>query len=439
VWARNRSDEPPKVPWLNGMARRARFDRGVRQLPDELSQSVGMLNSAKNAALNEYARSRRPTWTDLGAEFQNARGSLGAALEAGRKDLNRNFRALDGQPGYTYQSTPLKGFVEKFFPFTKGVRVVPKSLSAALMGFSQTTGLNARTVLEGTERWARQRGLTPFADELRGSIRKLDAGQLQDLEKQFVTLAEAGNFLLDFGTDPLNAAGVGALKLRGKLGRTVSNSNAPAATAGARRVDAVSSAKAPGAGNDEMRHLFAEGKPGERADLSGHRYGTFNRAGFYEPSVVGSDHLVAKTGVTNEYGDVMYSTRGTPDEVEMVKDHELLHSYLSPKFIVLQDQRARLAKLGYKHSQFLRYLEEAMAQGYAEMRSRGLRGLPDAFTFPIRHRGSDGSTYRLEFRRILKEGGVYVGGVIIAAAGARYLVKMQRLRPQENDAQGGRR
>jgi hypothetical protein len=63
--------------------------------------------------------------------------------------------------------------------------------------------------------------------------------------------------------------------------------------------------------------------------------------------------------------------------------HEQVHSALSPKLMLFREMRADFGIKGYKESQFLRYLEEAMAEGYAQLRVNGIKGLPAAIRFPV--------------------------------------------------------
>lgn len=61
----------------------------------------------------------------------------------------------------------------------------------------------------------------------------------------------------------------------------------------------------------------------------------------------------------------------------------------------------------YKHSELVRYLEEALAESYAQLKVNGISGLPTGIQFPIAN-----GYVRLE--RVLKEaaiGTVAVGGV----------------------------
>jgi hypothetical protein len=103
----------------------------------------------------------------------------------------------------------------------------------------------------------------------------------------------------------------------------------------------------------------------------------------YRPTVRGSPSLPAGHGRTDKFGDVVYSTSGSATDVELVKYHELVHSFLSPRLDVLRTFRANLRMSAYQNSHLLRYIEEALAETYAQLRVNGLRGLPDGLIFPV--------------------------------------------------------
>jgi hypothetical protein len=64
--------------------------------------------------------------------------------------------------------------------------------------------------------------------------------------------------------------------------------------------------------------------------------------------------------------------------------HELVHRWLTPKFLpVLRKFRISVAKGAYENSAFMKYLEEALAQSYAELRTVGPKGLKAGFSFPV--------------------------------------------------------
>lgn len=128
---------------------------------------------------------------------------------------------------------------------------------------------------------------------------------------------------------------------------------------------------------------------------------------FAELSIEGDATMKAGTGETDPYGNITYSTAGTPEEQALVLNHERVHQFFSPKFKVLRDFRANLGMTAYQKSTFIRYLEEALAESYAQLKVNGLKGLPEGIKFPVKE------DY-VELKQVITEGvlgTVTVGGV----------------------------
>jgi hypothetical protein len=77
-----------------------------------------------------------------------------------------------------------------------------------------------------------------------------------------------------------------------------------------------------------------------------------------------------------------WTTFSSAEKLETIL-HESVHRFLSPKLDVLREFRASAGITGYKRLYLLQYLEEAMAQGYAAIRTRGISGVWEGITFPI--------------------------------------------------------
>ncbi len=106
-------------------------------------------------------------------------------------------------------------------------------------------------------------------------------------------------------------------------------------------------------------------------------------ARFHTPTVKGDPTKQAGHGGTNRYGDYWYSTQGTVTEQNLAKYHEQVHSILSPKLLAFREFRASVRMTLYQKSYIMRGLEEALAETVAQLRVRGLRGLPSGLVFPI--------------------------------------------------------
>jgi hypothetical protein len=91
------------------------------------------------------------------------------------------------------------------------------------------------------------------------------------------------------------------------------------------------------------------------------------------------------TGRTDRFGNITYSSAGSATDQALTRYHEQVHSFLSPRLNRLRSFRADLMMAGYQRSAFLRYLEEALAETYAQLRVHGIRGLPTGLRFPIRN------------------------------------------------------
>ena len=132
---------------------------------------------------------------------------------------------------------------------------------------------------------------------------------------------------------------------------------------------------------------------------------------FYKPSLSESPLLPTGHGSTDIYGNVVYSSLGTAVDRVLVREHELVHSALSPKFAILRTMRAELGMAAYNNSSLLRYVEEALAESYAQVKVNGVSALPIGMRFPIENG-------YVEIRDVVTEaalGTVIIGGVTYGA------------------------
>jgi len=148
-----------------------------------------------------------------------------------------------------------------------------------------------------------------------------------------------------------------------------------------------------------------------RASAEGEK-GQALRRRMYQATVKSDGSLAAGTGATDRYGNVTFSPHGSPKDVALAKAHESVHSFLSPKALNgLRELRADVGMAAYEKSALCRYLEEAMAETYAQVEVNGIRALPEGLTFPLR------GGYDLTLRRVATEGAIGAisyGGVLYA-------------------------
>ena len=88
-------------------------------------------------------------------------------------------------------------------------------------------------------------------------------------------------------------------------------------------------------------------------------------------------------GETDWWGNIAVTRNQTLTEQRLTLYHEWVHSVLSPRLGPMRQLRAQLRASGYWRSSVLRYLEEAMAESYAQLRVNGLDGILVGIRFPL--------------------------------------------------------
>jgi hypothetical protein len=88
-------------------------------------------------------------------------------------------------------------------------------------------------------------------------------------------------------------------------------------------------------------------------------------------------------GETTAYGEISIARNQTLSEQRVTLFHELVHRYFSPRIGPFRKLRAELNMSAYSRSALLRYLEEAFAEGYSQLRVHGLTKALGAIKFPL--------------------------------------------------------
>lgn len=88
-------------------------------------------------------------------------------------------------------------------------------------------------------------------------------------------------------------------------------------------------------------------------------------------------------GVTDEYGTIEISRAQPLSEQRLTLLLELVHRYFSPRTGPFRKIRAELNISAYTRSAIMKYLEEGMAEGYAQLRVNGLAAALRAYRFPL--------------------------------------------------------
>jgi hypothetical protein len=111
--------------------------------------------------------------------------------------------------------------------------------------------------------------------------------------------------------------------------------------------------------------------------------------------------------LTDWWGDVKVSTRGSVTDRRLATVHEKVHQFLAPKFYFLREYRAT----SYVRSSLYRYIEEAIAETVARVGVEGFRKFFVGVRFPVREgyvyflRGG-GFDARFKGAGVLREAGV---------------------------------
>jgi len=128
----------------------------------------------------------------------------------------------------------------------------------------------------------------------------------------------------------------------------------------------------------------------------------------------------ASQGGTNTYGDITVgrqfagSAAEAKEKLHLALHHEQVHRFLTPRLQVFREMRMYLKLSGYQKSYILRYLEEALAETYSQLRVRGLAKeyILEGIKFPLKN------PYEIEIARLGSEvrgillGPISVGGMV---------------------------
>jgi hypothetical protein len=104
-----------------------------------------------------------------------------------------------------------------------------------------------------------------------------------------------------------------------------------------------------------------------------------------KPGISSDPSLPAGEGSTSPWGEVKLSPNGTTTEQALVRAHELVHRFLTPRFGLLRRFRVQVGMAGYLRSMLLQYLEEALAETVAQLKVNGFDGVLDGLRFPVQN------------------------------------------------------
>jgi hypothetical protein len=133
-----------------------------------------------------------------------------------------------------------------------------------------------------------------------------------------------------------------------------------------------------------------------------------------KPRLLPTRTMLAGEGGTYEWGDILISRFGTPDDRRLAAVHESVHRFLVPRLKILRAFRVRNRVQSYDRSALSKYLEEALAETIAQVSVNGFRATFRGVVFPVKERyvtllKVDGQ--RLPF--LPEVGGLVVGGFLV--------------------------
>ena len=105
----------------------------------------------------------------------------------------------------------------------------------------------------------------------------------------------------------------------------------------------------------------------------------------YSPTTeLGQEIGARQRGYTSFWGDIKVSVILTGKAEQKTLLHEKVHQFLTPKFYFLRNVRVQLRANSYFNSQLLRYIEEALAEGFSQLMVYGVRESLSAISFPVK-------------------------------------------------------
>jgi hypothetical protein len=118
-------------------------------------------------------------------------------------------------------------------------------------------------------------------------------------------------------------------------------------------------------------------------------------------------------GTTSPYGEIDIARNQSLTEQRLTLYHELVHRYFSPRTGPLRQLRAELSWSAYSRSAMMKYIEEALAEGYGQLRVNGLAQAFGAYRFPLQNGYVTVSQLATEGRAI---GTITLGGTIFTVS-----------------------
>lgn len=114
-------------------------------------------------------------------------------------------------------------------------------------------------------------------------------------------------------------------------------------------------------------------------------------------------------GKTDVWGNITITRQQTISEQRLTLYHEWVHRVLSPKFGPFRRLRAQISASGYERSALLRYIEEALAESFSQLKGYGFKNIIVGIRFPVKEGYMTISQLTAEGTGI---GNIFVGGTM---------------------------
>lgn len=105
-----------------------------------------------------------------------------------------------------------------------------------------------------------------------------------------------------------------------------------------------------------------------------------------KPGLTSSRQYGAGGGATDSWGQIVISRFGSRTDRRLAALHESVHRFLTPRLNILRSFRIRNRATSYERSAFSKYLEEMVAETFAQVSVNGFSAVFRGISFPIQGR-----------------------------------------------------
>ncbi|HET6280671.1 MAG TPA: hypothetical protein VFH73_06895 [Polyangia bacterium] len=123
-------------------------------------------------------------------------------------------------------------------------------------------------------------------------------------------------------------------------------------------------------------------------------------------------------GTTDQFGNITVEIRQSAAMIRQTLLHERVHAFLTPRLYFMRRIRIKVAMEGYNRSYLLRYLEEALAETYALVRTEGMGSVVEGLKFPVQN------GYVTVVSMTREATGILIGTIVVGGTTYRVLAQL---------------